>query len=117
MRPSTPGSGGERIDDLAQLGTAQSANSGARIGAIASRNRGCAAVRLLSSGSASRVCSSWPSSGVTPDAAEQIGGEHHVALGCESVGDVLDVGDEPPDLVDEDDSAARGLLGRGAVDR
>ena len=49
------------------------------------------------------------------DAAQQVGREHDVALGGEPVGDVGDVRDEAPDLVDEDDPARGRPLGVGAV--
>ena len=99
----------------AAAATADAANSGARIGASASRRRGWAAVRRASSGSAISAWSSSPSSGVTPIPLKRSGAMHHVALGGEPVRDIRDVRHEPPDLVDQDDPAAWRSCGSGAI--
>ena len=49
------------------------------------------------------------------DVAQEVGREHHVSLGGESVRDIPDVRHEAPDLVDEDDAAAWRALGLCSV--
>ena len=44
-------------------------------------------------------------------AVVEVGGERHVALRGEAVGDVLDVADEPPPLLDHDDAGTGAALG------
>ncbi len=72
--PVDAGLRGERVDRLCAAAVmADAANSGARIGASASRRRGWAAVRRASSGSDMSACSSAPSCGVTPTSLNRSG--------------------------------------------